>query len=70
MPFLNNSGVFLSAWMIGVRVLDVLGFVTSFVFVVSLITLIAVKDTKLKNRIRIISIVISVATGKIIVFVP
>lgn len=56
--------------MIGVRVLDVLGFVTSFVFVVSLITLIAVKDTKLKNRIRIISIVISVATGKIIVFVP
>lgn len=55
--------------MIGVWVLDVFGFVIFFVFVVFFIMFIVVKDIKLKNRIRIISIVIFVVIGKIIVFV-
>lgn len=54
------------AWVNAVRVFEVLGFVTTFVFVVSLITVIAVRDTKLKNRIRIFSIVISATAGNII----
>lgn len=55
------------AWVIGVRVLEVLGCVIYFVLVVSCIRLIIVKDINLKRGIRISGMVISITAGYIIV---